>query len=566
MNRKEQSSCAWVLVLTFLVQGVSHADLALSRSRAWQDLPDSGLGGSVSAHDNFGLALVAGDFDGDGRDDLAAFDREDGGSPNAGAVRIQLGSEEGLSPVGLLVVDFWPGVLVGDAEAGDEFGIALAAGDFDGDGFDDIAIGIPGEDAVLAPPPIAVETLNCGAVLVLYGSLAGLSTDGIKILPFFSGDMTSARFGAALAVGDFDADGYEDLAVGAPTAEVSGQEQAGFVAVYRGGVAGLATTARWLHQDASDATGAVSDVAEPADLFGYSLVAGNFNGDLSGPNGPPIMDLAIGAPGEDSSLSGTEASGLVHLFYGSSFGTPLGFNSDQTLEQSAVSSSETLESGDNFGFELAAGDFDGDGYDDLAIAAPHQDRWVEDVLVDAAGLVSIQRGGSPFVLSDGSGPTLDQSVLGPEGLPAEFDFFGFAMYAADFDRDGLDDLVVAAPFDDLADPFGPKGMRFDAGSALLIAGSTPLFPSAGQPPRQLAQHWDGQVGETANFENYGMGLTGGDFDGDGHLDLAVGAPGEAAQVGDETLAAVGAIFELPGALFCDGLDRGLPERWSQLVP
>ena len=565
MKRSLGLSCT--LVGALLLGGSTlRADLAMSRSRVWQDLPGSGLEGVTSANDNFGAALAAGDFDGDGHDDLAAFDREGAASPNAGAVRVQYGGPLGLSLDDSLVADFWPGVLIGDAEDGDEFGIALAAGDFDGDGFDDLAIGIPGEDAVLAPPPIALEVLNCGAVLVLYGSSEGIALAGVKVLPTFGGNLTTARFGASLAAGDFDGDGFDDLAIGAPTAEVSGQEGAGFVAVYRGGAAGISAVARRIDQDASDATGAVSETAEASDRFGYALAVGNFNGDLNGPGGPPVMDLAISAPGEGNAVAGTDSSGLVHLFYGSGAGTALGFESDQIFEQSAVSASETIESFDNFGFALAAGDLDGDGRDDLVIAAPQEQLIVGGVGLTSAGAVSVLRGDFPFVVADGGALTLDQSDLGIGEAPEEFDLFGFVMTVDDFDRDGLADLVVAAPFEERQDPFGAKGEFVGAGAAYLIPGWTTVFPSPSRPPRALAQHWDGHPGALDNFDGHGLDLASGDFDGDGHPDLAIGASGETAQLDDGPLASAGAVFELRGALFADGFDRSLADRWSTVVP
>src|ERR671911_2949887 len=88
----------------------------------------------------------------------------------------------------------------------------LPAPDFDNDGFGDLAVGVPGEDAGTAA--------NAGAVQVLYGAADGLAADG-RILAQGAGGVPGAseagdRFGAALVTGRFNSDGYEDLAVGAP--------------------------------------------------------------------------------------------------------------------------------------------------------------------------------------------------------------------------------------------------------------------------------------------------------------------------------------------------------------
>ncbi len=104
-------------------------------------------------------------------------------------------------------------VIEDDGEPDDRFGEVLAAGDFDDDGCDDLAIGVPREDFDAG--------LSVGAVHVLYGSELGLTGDDDD---FFHQGLASInglaeagdRFGAALAVGDFDDDGIDDLAIGSP--------------------------------------------------------------------------------------------------------------------------------------------------------------------------------------------------------------------------------------------------------------------------------------------------------------------------------------------------------------
>src|SRR5690606_12510323 len=103
-------------------------------------------------------------------------------------------------------------------EAGDLFGSALAVGDFNGDGFDDLAIGSAGEDVLDG------ETLyqNSGTVDVYFGRanqafwVPGCLLYGQNGLPGTPAD--GSEFGAAMAVGDFNGDGRDDLAVGAPGA------------------------------------------------------------------------------------------------------------------------------------------------------------------------------------------------------------------------------------------------------------------------------------------------------------------------------------------------------------
>ncbi len=112
------------------------------------------------------------------------------------------GCEQFSAETGFSTIDS-PGV-DGDSNADDHFGTALAAGDFTGDGFMDLAIGIPRADTGSSPG---------GGVSVLHGSVAGITAAGNNFLvPGTPFDV----FGAALAVGDFTGDGKDDLAVGAP--------------------------------------------------------------------------------------------------------------------------------------------------------------------------------------------------------------------------------------------------------------------------------------------------------------------------------------------------------------
>ena len=108
------------------------------------------------------------------------------------------------------------------AENGDTFGSALAAGDFNKDGVDDLAIGIPGEDVVNSTTSSNVK--DAGMISVIYGSKYGLSSTNKQIwYQGYNGVLDSYeqddRFGSRLAAGDFNKDGADDLAIG-----VSGED------------------------------------------------------------------------------------------------------------------------------------------------------------------------------------------------------------------------------------------------------------------------------------------------------------------------------------------------------
>src|SRR5439155_14948027 len=162
------------------------------------------------------VAQTGSDFNGDGFDDLPVAAPEEDVEPliDSGAVHVLYGTAEGLSGgSGQFLTQDSPGV-PGVAESNEEFGRALASGDFDGDGFSDLAVGTPGEDDE------GLGTTDSGAVNVLYGSAEGVTAAGAQ---YFTQDTPGVRdrvesfdqFGEGLGAADFNGDGFADLAVGA---------------------------------------------------------------------------------------------------------------------------------------------------------------------------------------------------------------------------------------------------------------------------------------------------------------------------------------------------------------
>ncbi|MCG8460582.1 MAG: integrin alpha, partial [Holophagales bacterium] len=162
------------------------------------------LGLSTHSGAGLGRALTTGDFNGDGVDDLAlgAPFQNIGLAKKAGQVVVVYSPADTGTPIAQVFHRDSPGVS-GDAQDGNQFGSALASGDFDGDGFDDLAIS-------------AVEnigsTVKTGRVHVLYGSANGIGTGSEQTL---AADLASGirisrdGFGSALASGDFDGDGFD---------------------------------------------------------------------------------------------------------------------------------------------------------------------------------------------------------------------------------------------------------------------------------------------------------------------------------------------------------------------
>jgi hypothetical protein len=426
----------------------SPTGLTATGDQLWHQ-DSSGIADGGEEGDRFGTSLTAGDFDGDGFDDLAVgVPREDlGGKANAGAAHVIYGSAAGLTAAGS---QRWhkdkPGI-GGDADKGDVFGSALTAGDFGGNGFDDLAVGVPG------------DTDDWGSVKVIYGSAGGLTTNDQNWHEEISGiEGTAAsgdRFGASLAAGDFDSSSGDDLAVGTPGQQGGGGHDAGVVhVIYSMGPGLRAAGSQLLDQDSPGIAGA----AEAGDRFGASLTAGDFDGDDD--------DLAVGVPGED--LGGKLDAGVVHAIYGSAFGPGLSTDS-QLWHQDSPGIAGGVENGDVFGWSLTAGDFGGDGDDDLAVGVPSEDLGGD----TAAGVVHAIYG-SGAGLTAGDSQLWHQSVAFILDSPQDGDGFGVSLTAGDFDGDDADDLGVGVFGEGLGRGKGTAGAAhaiYGAASGLTATGS-----------------------------------------------------------------------------------------------
>ena len=155
---------------------------------------------------------------------------------------------------------------------------------------------------------------------------------------------------------DFNGDSFDDLAVGATGETIDGSKNAGAVCG-PGGLTSGQGTQTW-HQNVVSSGIGIADVAEPGNNFGSALAAGDFDND-------GFADLAIGVPRE---IFGVQV-GAVNIIYGSNAGL-ITFGNQLWRQSLIVSSPDAEEKFDNFGAALAVGDFDKDGFDDLAIGVP----------------------------------------------------------------------------------------------------------------------------------------------------------------------------------------------------
>jgi disulfide bond formation protein DsbB len=323
---------------------------------------------------------------------------------------------------------------------------------------------------------------------------------------------TNSGFGNALAAGDFNRDGFGDLAIGQPFATIGAVPAGGQIHVLYGSASGLTTNGNQIfHQDYPE----VEDVAEDFDNFGQHLAAGNFGGS-------PHTDLAIGVAGED-------AGGAVSILYGSITG--LTTNGDQLWQQGAAGLLDSDEAGDSFGSSLAAANFGKSSHDDLAIGVATED--VDTVV--GAGAVAVLYGSSGGLTAAGNQfwtqdtPNILDTSEPDDGVAEtgdSSDTMGFSVAAANLGKSSHADLAIGVPGEDV-------GATMDAGAVAVLYGSTTgLSPTGNQLWHQdrpgivdVAESTD-FAAATANPDFFGYFLSAGNLGKSTHADLVIGVVAE----------------------------------------
>jgi len=452
-------------------------------------------------YDQAGTSVSAlGDFNNDGIDDLIIGAPYAGPSNNeSGRSYVVFGSADGFpASVDLASLNGGDGLVLNGEQAGDLSGSSVdRAGDINGDGIDDLLIGAPYADA---------NGTDSGRSYVVFGgsdqqnaTLDLASLDGSNGFAI-NGENALDQFGWSVGpAGDLNGDGIDDVVIGAVGADSNG-DYSGRAYVIFGSNSGF--THPFELANLKSKNGFIINGESASDQAGASVgVAGDVNGD-------GLDDLFVGAFGASPNDGD---SGRAYVLFGSQTPFPA------VLELSSLNGANGFTINGEAEFDRlgqsvsAAGDFNGDGTDDLIVGAR-----LADPNGGSSGRAYVVFGNDSFP----SSPIEMSDLNGQNGLilngEAQGDSAGGAVgLAGDFNHDGIDDIIIGAKF---ADPNGDR-----SGRSYLVFGTNNLSGN----PLELSG-LDGSNGliinGVAGEDRSGSAVSSaGDINGDGAVDLLIGA-------------------------------------------
>lgn len=346
------------------------------------------------------------------------------------------------------------------------WGESMAVGDFNGDGLNDLAGGIPNADLIL-------DNANTGGVLIFYSTEDDQSTtrkyyDALIQAP----NTNNNNFGSALESYDLNSDGFSDLIVGASGEEPSNR---GAVYIFYGSSSGLSTTPSQIIGEPNAASNSG---------FGSSLAIADLNSDN-------IVELIVGSNLDDTVAAN---AGAVWIFQGLSSGIFTAALTTQVTLGTATGS-------EYFGNAVAITDYNDDDIPDIIVGAPLQDNGG----TTDTGYYHVYYGTGSSTTWVNNVSTPDSSVANP--LDVASDYFAYSLKAADITGDNNDDLLVGVPY---SDQFGTNqgivliynNIKSDTTYDQYISATSSAF--------------------TSTYTGYGINV--GDINNDDQIDVLVGSP------------------------------------------